>query len=180
MRIHQLNDLSDRYLVGLLEQGLSVVTDPDIKHNYSPEFRECDANLFYILQNGRYSTGCYYIIEDHDELVACAGWNKYNDDTALVLTRAFVAENYRTSYIMGEKLLPLMIHSTVAYKNVWITCNEYNKSIYNWFERKAAGRRTTMFADWPEIYSRFEPIGKKIVYNTEQYIVQLKRQQHND
>ena len=175
MKIYQIHDLSDSYIEKILTEGLIHTNSTQVEMNYSPDHQDCNANLFYLLRNGRYKDGCYYVIEDRDQLVACAGWNKYTDDIALVLSRAFVSKEYRTSYIMGEKLLPLMLDSTKSYDKVWITCNEYNKTIYHWFARKQLGKKTAMFADWPEIYSRFLPIGRMNVYNTEQYVVQLER-----
>jgi hypothetical protein len=175
MNIHQIQDLSNKAVVDILKTGLTGVLEPHLSKNYSPEFANVNSNLFYILEKGRYSTGMYYVLEDNGEFVASAGWNEYTADTALVLSRAFVSEKYRTTYVMGEYLLPLMITGANHYDHVWITCNEYNKAIYNWFVRSAEGRSPAMFANWPPIYLRFKPIGKRIVYNTEQYVAELQK-----
>ena len=175
MNIHQIHDLSNSYVVDILKTGLSYITEAHLAPNYSPNYAHVNSNLFYILEQGRYKQGAYYVIEENGEFIASAGWNKYTDDTALALTRAFVSKPYRATYIMGEKLVPLMIEGAAKYDNFWITCNEYNKAIYNWFYRTHQGKRAAMYNNWPEIYSRFEPIGQKTVYNTEQYVVQLKK-----
>jgi hypothetical protein len=175
MNIHTIRDLSDRNITQLLETGLKDITDEKLKRNYSPEFKEINSNLFYILENGRFSTGNYFIIEDDGKYICSAGWNHYTDDTALVLTRAYIIPEYRTQYLMGIHLLPRMIEETINYTNVWITCNGYNKSIYNWFERTKNGKRASLFNNWPKIYEKFEPLGIKNVNYTDQYVVGLKR-----
>ncbi len=174
MNIHKIHDLSNEYVVDILKTGLNDITDPQIEQNYSPIYSNINSNLFYILENGRYLNGAYYLLEENGKFIASSGWNQYTDDTALVLSRSFVAKEYRTTYVMGQYLLPLMIEESSIYEHVWITCNGYNKSIYNWFVRAAEGKTPAMFSNWPEIYLRFKPIGTKIVYNTEQYVAELK------
>lgn len=174
MIIHKIHDLSNEYVTNLLINEFDNILDSRIVDNYSSQKKDKSSNLFYILKNGRYKNGAYFVIEDGGKYIASAGWNQYTDDTALVLSRAFVTPEFRTSYIMAELLLPKMLIDCSAFRYVWITCNKYNKAIYNWFERKSLGKRTALFNDWPEIYNQFIPIGLKVVYNTEQYVVQLK------
>ena len=174
MIINEIHDLTNERVCNILRDGLSNISEDYLLDNYSPARASIDSNIFYILENGRYVNGAYYVIEDSAGKYVCsAGWNMYDNDTALVLTRAYVSPEYRTAYVMAEYLLPLMIESCSEFKNVWITCNKYNKAIYNWFYRAQSGKRPALFANWPEIYSRFSPIGLKTVYGTEQYVVQL-------
>lgn len=176
MRINEIHDLSDTRVCEILIDGLSNIEDEQLLDNYSPSRSHVNSNLFYILNNGRYQNGTYYVVEDDNGNYVCsAGWNMYDNDTALVLTRAYVSTEYRTSYIMGELLLPRMIESCSRFKNVWITCNKYNKAIYDWFDRNVSGKQPALFNNWPPVYSQFEPIGLKIVNNTEQYVVQLRK-----
>lgn len=175
MNIHEIQSLSDTYVIDILKRGLSKIDDENIIMNYSPDHSEINSNLFYILKEGRYREGMYYVMEEDGKYIASAGWNKYNEDTALVLTRAFISEEHRAKYIFAETCLPKMIEACSTFDKVWITCNKYNKAIYNWFCLSDKGRRPALFNNWPDIYKRFEPIGIKSVYNTDQYVVQLRK-----
>jgi len=174
MNIHKIHDLSDNDVVTILKTGLKHVSEDEI-NNYSDNASHNPANLFYLLASGRYARGSYYIIENNGEYVASSGWNMYNADTAIVLSRSYVSIPYRTSYIMGKKLLPLMLDACKDVPKVWITCNEHNKTIYEWFTRSNSGKKGSISQNWPEIYTKFKPIGKKIIYYTEQYVAELQK-----
>lgn len=167
--IYEINDLSKHEIIDILKEGLYSASE-----NYSYKHCKSTSNLFYILEHGRYLDGKYFVITIDGKYVASAGWNKYNDDTALVLTRAYVIEKYRSSFIMGTELLPKMLEECRHFENIWITCNEDNKVIYDWFCRKQDGKSTSISVQWPEIYSNFIPIGIKTIYYTEQYILELQ------
>ena len=70
--------------------------NPSSITNYHPDYANEPSNLFYILNqpNNRYTKGAYYILEEDNKLIACAGWNEYELDitTALGLTRMFVSK----------------------------------------------------------------------------------------
>jgi hypothetical protein len=176
MKIDCIHDTTDVRTVDLLKRGLSTVTDSDIIKNYHPDYSQTPGNLFYILEQGRYShgRGKYFIITDDDKYIASAGWNQYDldGDVALLLTRMYVNPEYRAQYIIGKTVLPQMIEETVNYSKRWITANEYNRAIYIYFQRASEHRRPTLFNDWPEIYRRFRPIGKRMIYYTEQYVAE--------
>ena len=175
MLITEIHDLSDCRAISVLSSGLSAIKESHLRKNYSPENSHINSNLFYILQHGRYSNSAYYIVEDKGRFVCSAGWNRYDNETSLVLTRAFVAPEYRATYVMAELLLPKMLESCPKTDKVWITCNEYNKTIYDWFCRSSEGKKPVLFNNWPDIYSKFVPVGVRTVYNTKQYVVQLTR-----
>jgi hypothetical protein len=175
MRVHRIHDLSDEYIVSILEAGLSDIPLNGPWQNYSPKLKDNPANLFYVLQQGRYKIGSYFIVEKDGNYVCSAGWNEYTSDTALVLSRAYVSKPYRTQYLMASLLLPTMIEETGAYKNTWLTCNKNNASIYEWFMRAEQGKSTSLFNDWPDIYKKFKPIGEREVYYTQQLVAQLER-----
>lgn len=140
------------------------------------EYKNNPANLFYRLENGQFKNGSYFVItDDVDNFIAGSGWYKYNDNTALVLVRMLVTPDYRTSYIVGHKLLPLMIEEASAFKNVWITCNDYNKAIYNWFSRSHEGKSPSLYRNWPEVYKKFKPIGQHKVNGIQQYVAALEK-----
>lgn len=147
--------------------------------NYHPDYSDNPANIFRILKDGRYQRGKgkYYVVEQHGELIASAGWNEYEIDPsiALVLTRMYVSPSNRGNYVVGKEILPIILTELNIYSKIWITVNEYNKTIYDWFVRNSESKRPALFNNWPEIYKQFVPIGKKNVYYTPQYVVELKR-----
>lgn len=179
MQLHTVHDASDKFIIGLLEDSFSKITNSNLLKNYHPDYKNEPANIFYILNdaNGRYGRGCYYVLEDNGNYVCSAGYNQYDLDSnvALALTRAYIDPKYRAKYFMGEYILPKIIDNTLGYDHVYITADSYNSAIYQWFVRANEGKRPTMFNDWPEIYKKFKPIGKKNIYYTEQYVVELDR-----
>lgn len=175
MRILQIQDLSNLESVNILEKGLSLITNTNLVKNYHPDYKSEPANLFYILKNGRFSIGNYYIAEEDNCYIGSAGWNWYQDDIALALTRAYVSPNYRQKNIMGNYFLPRILDETTLYNRIWCTCNKYNKVIYDGFVRLAAGRRAGLTNPWSEIYKKFVPIGIHTVNYTEQYVAEYRR-----
>jgi hypothetical protein len=140
--------------------------------NYHPDYENSPGNLFYILKDGRYKIGNYFIMEEDGKYIGSAGWNPYND-VALVLTRAFVPEEFRGHFNMANYLLPAMFKETTDFNKLWITCNDYNITIYQALTRLSQGK---LSIPWPDIYKNFTPIGKRTVYYTEQYVAEYKRQ----
>jgi len=178
MNIYEITDLDNTKVIDILKTGITVemLDNPKLHENYLYQYKNNGANLFYRLEKGEYKKGNYFVITDHaDNYVASAGWYGYNETTALVLTRMLVAPAYRTTYIVGNTLLPKIIEQTTQYPNVWITCNDYNKAIYNWFDRANKGLSPALYNNWPDIYKKFKPLGKHTVNNTEQYIVALEK-----
>ena len=175
LEIHQITDL-DNKIVEILKSGISrdMFGSEQLAINYLYEYRETPGNLFYILNQGRYNTGSYFVVTDNNRYIASAGWNHYNDDTALLLTRMLVIPEYRGSYILAKTVLQTMIDQSSNYKNQWITFNEYNLTLYKWFERVEEGKRGALFNNWPDIYARFKPIGQRQINHTLQYVVELK------
>jgi len=178
MQLHQLHDSSNTFIMKLLEESFSNITDSNIIKNYHPKYKTDPANIFYILNDEkcRYHRGCYYVLEDAGEFLCSAGWNEYELEPtiALALTRAYIDPKHRTKYYMGEYILPKIIESTIEYKKLYITSNAYNNAIYQFFVRASEGKRTAMFNDWPDIYRKFKPIGKKTIYYTEQYVAEYQ------
>lgn len=178
MKIYEINDLSNGRVVNILKSGLteSLFKKTKLYENYLYSYKDSPANIFNMLKNGKYSVGMYYVLADeNDNYIASSGWYHYNKDTALVLTRMLVTPKYRTSYIVGHELLPLMIERTSPYSNVWITCNEYNKSIYDWFSRSSEGKSPSLYRNWPEVYKKFKPIGQHTVNGIPQYVAALEK-----
>jgi hypothetical protein len=179
MRLHELHDSSNEFVMNLLEVYFSKITDSDIVKNYHPDHSNDPANIFYILNdvNGRYKRGCYYVLEDDGEYVCSAGYNEYDLDQtiALALTRAYINPKHRAKYYMGEHILPKIIENTAQYEHLYITADSHNSAIYQWFIRANEGKRPAMFQQWPNIYRKFKPIGKKYIYYTEQYVAELDR-----
>jgi len=176
MNIHAIHDLSNRSVVTLLQHGLAQVTDDQLVKNYHPDYIDTPGNLFYILQAGRYrqSKGKYWVIEENSEYLGSSGWNEYELDTdiALVLTRTYIPKKHRGQYLLANHLLPLMLQESSNYRKTWLTVNEHNSVLYQWFVRSAENKRPTLFNNWPKIYKKFYPIGKKDIYYTEQHVME--------
>jgi hypothetical protein len=172
MIIHAITDLSDTATVDFLKDGLSKETVN--LENYHPDFSDNPANLFYILKDGRFKDGNYFVMEEDGKYVGSAGWNPYGD-VALVLTRAFIPVAERRKYNMAHYLLPVIFEQTLNFKKLWITCNDYNFTIYQALTRLHEGKSAGLFSSWPEVYKNFVPIGKKTVNYTEQYVAEYKR-----
>lgn len=176
LEIHQINDLNNNLVFEILKNGITKnMFDRDtLAANYLYECKNNPGNLFYILKQGRYKVGSYFVISENNRYIASAGWNHYNDDTALLLTRMLVIPDYRGSYILAKTVLQTMIDQSSTYTNQWITFNDYNLTLYKWFERVEQGKRGALFNNWPEIYSRFKPIGQREINHTSQYVVALQ------
>jgi len=181
MNILEIHNYIESPALNLLKKEFSTITDPAYFKNYHPDFEDHPGNFFHILKNGRYSPGHgkYLVLEDNGNYVCSAGWNEYDLEPtiALVLTRMYVNKAYRTQYLVGKNILPILLEETSNYNRVWITSNQYNKSIYNWFSRAAEGKNPSLFNNWPDIYKKFKPIGQKEVYYTLQDVVELDRTQ---
>jgi hypothetical protein len=176
--IYEINDLSNQKVIEILKSGITadMFDNNHRAENYLYSQRNSSSNLFYILDHGRYQIGKYFVITDQqDKFIASAGWNHYANDTALVLTRMIVHPRYRTQFIIGSEILPKIIEQTSSYSKVWITANDYNKSIYHWFDRASQQKSTALHKDWPTIYKRFKPIGQHLVNHTLQWVVQLEK-----
>ena len=158
MNIYEINDLSNDKVIDILRYGINVemLDNPKLHKNYLYDYKDNAANLFYRLERGEYKNGTYFVLVD-DNYIASAGWYEYDKDTALLLTRMLVTPEYRSSYILGHTVLPTMIERTKKYKNVYVTFNDYNITLYKWFERVEQGKSGALFN------------------NTPQYVVQLKK-----
>jgi hypothetical protein len=77
---------------------------------------------------------------------------------------------------MGEYILPEIIKNTTQYKHLYITADSYNSAIYQYFVRASQGKTTALYNNWPDIYRKFKPIGKKTIYFTEQYVAEFERE----
>lgn len=180
MEIFEIHDNSNCRIRKILENEFSKIPNSSpYMANYHPFYSGKNSNIFYLLTNGRYEkgNGKYYIIFEGDQYVASAGWNKYEyeENVVLLLTRMFVKSKYRNHFYIGKYVLPLMIKETKDFYHLWITCNEYNKNIYNWFDRSSKKQSKTISNQWPEIYKNFYPIGKKQIYFTEQLVVEYNK-----
>jgi len=173
MIVHAINDLSNSVLIDFLKSGLYENARGMV--NYDPSFENNSANLFYVLAEGRYTTGNYYIIEEDGKYVASAGWNIFQETIVLTLSRAYITPKYRSQYLMAHLLIPRIFNEAKNFNTFWITCNDYNKSIYNGLYRTYIGKST----GWPDIYKKFVPIGTKVVNNTLQHVAEYQKPHDN-
>jgi hypothetical protein len=177
MIVHTIKDLSNSYVINLLCDGLKKMQEQHLLENYHPDLKDHPANLFYILKNGRFAVGNYYVLENDDgEYAGSAGWNRLDDTTALALVRAYIPLKFRTTYNMAKFILPKIIEESKECQSVWITCNDYNKTIYDAFTNLSNGKSAGMFNQWPEDYKKFKPVGTKIVNNVLQFVAEYKRE----
>lgn len=175
MKLIAINDISNKKCISLLESNFRQITQSNLIKNYHPDFKNQPENIFFNLENNRYSIGNYFILLDNDDNYVCsAGWHRYNDDTALLLTRAYVTDKYRTLYPMAEFILPGILRESKDFKKRWITVNKYNFIMYKWWERAACGKSTSIGNDWPDIYKKFRPIGWQTVNFVEQLVVEYQ------
>ena len=178
MVIHQIHDLTDTYVRDLLINGLSKIdkSSPYCK-NYHPDYQHIEGNLFYVLDNGRYNKGKYFILEDNSTYISSAGWNEYELDTsiALILTRMYTDTSHRMNYHISKYILPLILEEVKDYEYIWGTTNPYNKKIYDWFVRVSQGKSGSLDESWPEIYKKFKPIGIRNIYYTDQYVLEYQK-----
>ena len=178
MNIHKIQDCSNERVISILKEGLCKFDNPSSIANYHPDYINDSGNLFYILNqpNNRYTNGNYYVLEEDDKLIACAGWNEYELDNtiALVMTRFFVCKEYRTTYIGGHKILPIMLSEVEKYNRVLITVNKHNKLLYDGIIRYH-NNHNSLFKTWPKDYLRFKPVGMQNIYYTDQYILELEK-----
>ena len=176
MKIHAIHDLTNPHVINILKKEFNNITDTNIISNYHPDYSDNAGNLFYILQAGRYrlSKGKYWVMEENGEYLGSAGWNEYElePDIALMMTRFYVMPEYRKKYYASSHILPKALEEAKDYKRIWMSMNEYNKSLYTWFDRASKGKLPGLFDYWPDVYRKFVPIGKRDIYYTEQYVVE--------
>jgi hypothetical protein len=171
MIVHSIHDSSNATVCNLLKHEFSKITDIDAVKNYHPDYSTTPGNFFYILEQGRYKKGNYFVIEIDNEFICSAGWNEYSLDNniALLLSRLYVNEKYRNYQLGGKVLLPIMLEESNNYAKRWITCNEHNKTIYNMFIRLRRAKNSVP-SQWPELYKKFKPIGEHDVYHVKQWV----------
>jgi len=180
MIVHSIKDLSNNPIVKLLQQGLEDLPEHDLAINYHPYFKDDYANLFYLLEHGRFEIGNYFVMQtETGEYAGSAGWNRLDDNTALALVRAYIPLKFRTSYNMAKYILPRIIEESKAYNSIWITCNHYNKPIYDALVNLSNNKPAGMFNQWPADYKKFKPIGTKVVNNSVQFVAEYKREQND-
>lgn len=180
MEFYEIHDDSDSTVVTILENEFKKIphSEPYVS-NYHPSYSYKNSNIFYLLRNGRYikGKGKYYIVCEENKYIASAGWNQYDyeKDVVLLLTRMFVTKEHRNHFHIGKYVLPMMINETENYNRLWITCNEYNKNIYNWFYRNSKNKAGSLSNQWPDIYKKFLPIGNREVNFVNQFVLEYKK-----
>ncbi len=175
MVIYELTSDEDTEGFKILKKGLENIAEQDLAINYHPYYSNETSNIFYLLKNGRYNNGCYFVIAENEKYLGSAGWNLYQEDTVLCLTRAYFIPNVRHQYLMATHLLPKIFDQAKQYSKFWITCNDYNKRIYDGLVKLHEGKAAGLYSSWPDVYKKFIPIGSMVVNNTVQYVAEYKR-----
>jgi len=162
-------------IVEFLRTSLKDIDEAYLLENYHPDYESSLGNLFRIISKGWFTVGNYYVmISEQGEYAGSAGWNQLNDTTALALVRAYVPKKFRTTYIMGQHILPKIIEETKNYAHTWITFNDYNKMMYDAIVRIRSSRSSSLLP-WPDIYRKFKPLGQHTVNNILQYVAEYER-----
>ena len=171
MIIHNIHDNKPSRAFELLKSEFVKITDDKSKENYNPYYAAIPGNFFYDLRNGRYKEGRgnYYVIEVNGEYACSAGWHRYDDKIALMLTRTYVNLKFADLGYPGDCILPKLIEEAKDYNKMWITCNEHNKTIYNMLIRLSRSKPGAP-SQWPETYKKFRPIGQHKVYYVNQWV----------
>lgn len=171
MIIHSIHDNNPSPAFNLLKSEFVKITDDKLQENYNPRYAAIPGNFFYDLRNGTYKKGRgnYYVIEVNSEYVCSAGWHRYTDNIALLLTRTYVNSKFSALGYPGTYILPELIKEASNYNKMWITCNEHNKTIYNMLTRLSKSKPGSP-SQWPEAYKKFKPIGKHKVLHVDQWV----------
>lgn len=171
--LHLIHDELDKTALEILKRGLNLQTkDPYFLANYHPDHSTESRNLFYLLKNGKYSAGGYYVISKDQNYVASAGWYPF-EDGIIALSRAYISQDYRNQPVLGDFILPkILVEADRRGKKVWMTFNEENKKIYEGFKRTQYSRAPILGQQWPETFRKFKPVGQKLINNFNQYVVE--------
>jgi len=171
MIIHSIHDNQPSIAFELLKSEFVKINDDNSKENYNPRYAAIPGNFFYDLRNGLYHKGHgnYYVIEVDGEYVCSAGWHRYSDKVALLLTRTYVNPKFSSLGYPGTYILPELIKEAGDYNKMWITCNEHNKTIYNMLVRLSKSKPGAP-SQWPEAYKKFKPIGQHKVLHVNQWV----------
>jgi len=168
MNLNIISDMSNTRVVDMMKVEFSKIGEgkPYYK-NYNPAAKGFPENIFNMLKNNKFKVGSYMVLDDGKDLVCSAGWYKFTPDIALVLVRMYVNPKFRHTYPTGKFILPEILKETEVFNKLWITINEYNKSATIYLTRP------NKFGNiWPEIYTKFKPIGSKFINGLDQYIME--------
>lgn len=173
MKVISIND--DPAVVIFLKENLKMIPESYLLDNYHPDHEYYPGNIFRYINKGKFNIGNYYVmITDDGEYAGSAGWNHFDESTALTLVRMYVPKKFRTEYIIGEHIFPKLIEETAGYQHTWVTFNNYNKSMYDAIERMYNGKSSGL-KPWPPIYRKFKPLGQKTVNTVLQYVAEYER-----
>lgn len=172
MNTYIINDDSNTAVCDLLKREFSKIKTDIAIANYHPDYSNYPGNFFYILKQGRYKKGNYYILEENNEFICSTGWNEYGLDPeiALLLTRLYIAPKYRSQYPASRYILPSMLDESKNYRHRWVTVNDYNKTFYKMIARLREKPSATPL--WPVILKNFKPIGEHKVNGVNQWVVE--------
>lgn len=172
MVIHPIHDLNNSKVIRILSTAMYSIKEEHTIQNYHPDFANVPGNLFYILREGRYkaNSGTYFVLEEDGKFISSAGWNEYPLEwkTALLLTRAYVSPEYRGNFTVGKYILPIVYGESQIYNTkLWITFGKRNERYLKFFEVAKTGK-----IKLPELYKKFNYIGQKSIYYTNQHVVE--------
>jgi hypothetical protein len=172
MKIISIKD--DPNIIDFLKENLRLIPESHLLENYHPDYEYYPGNIFRYINKGKFDIGNYYVlVTDSGEYAGSLGWNQLNESTA-TLIRMYVPEKFRTDFVIGEYILPIVLEETANYPHTWATFNNYNKSAYVALERMYTGKSSGL-TPWPSIYKNFKPLGQKTVNTVLQYVAEYER-----
>lgn len=103
------------------------------------------------------------LLNEKGEVVCGAGFYKWTYNVSLVMSRMWTRPDYRAQWI-GHQILRSQLRR-MSTRFGMVTFNEANKSLYD--------RMSTLYGtegeSWPGLWRKFQPVGKQVVNNVEQY-----------
>lgn len=148
--------------------------DSPVKGNYAPTLES--NTLLHKLVTRQYQEYLFgYVLKDGVWKPALGGGYQIDENGIAILTRLFVVPHYRMRLFI-QHLLAALVDSLTQVEGlkpdtrVYITFNQYNSALYEWFVRKAQGRGASFGKQWPEVFSVFKPAGLQLINNVEQYV----------
>lgn len=140
-----------------------------------------NASLLYLLkieQRLTWPKGCFYIVYEKNDIVACSGLyiSEFSPDIIIGGVRAYTLSEFRTKYIHGNIIFPKQIQTAKekGAKLFLLSFNSYNDKLYKFIVRGSQGKGTAFGLGFSDTYKNFQLHDKQIIIkNVPQTILKL-------
>jgi hypothetical protein len=131
-----------------------------------------------MLKDNQFEMG-YTVLSINGVPKAFGGMRHYDNDTAIIVARAFVF--FTIKPILAAFIMPLQlsIAKERGYKKAWFTTNKHNAHIYDvWFNKELANTKRTrlridpLYTKSDTVTSRATNLGDRTIFNTEQRVIE--------